>query len=236
MTFSAYASPPRQTHPSGDLTIAWPKQGDASARFYERHESFLRRGRERPVGLLFLGDSITEQWETVPGLWQHYFGAAEPANFGIGGDGVQHVLWRIEHGELDDLRPRTVVVLVGTNNTRDSTGARIAAGISRILQLIREILPASHVLLLAIFPRGPGVNADGTKDDGVARMQVIRAANARLAKFADGQRIHYLDIGARFLAPAGGILTELMPDQLHLNSAGYRVWAEAISPALRAMH
>lgn len=234
MTDFASNSPPGQTHPSGDLTIPWPKQGATAAHFHERHQSFLRRGAAGPVRLLFLGDSLTEQWDSVPTLWQKHFGAHAPANFGIGGDGVQHVLWRIEQGELDNLDPHTIVLLIGTNNTRDSTGAQIAHGIYRVLQLIRARSATKRMLLMAIFPRGRGINADGSPEDGVARMRVIRDANARIAGFADDRWVRFLDIGKHFFAADGQIQTALMPDRLHLGPAGYRVWAEALGPELPA--
>ena len=69
--------------------------------FLKKHEAILARGKSGPVGLLFLGDSITERWRIAPEIWDKYYGPHQPANFGIGGDRTQHVIWRIEHGELD---------------------------------------------------------------------------------------------------------------------------------------
>jgi beta-glucosidase len=184
------------------------------------------------VRTLFVGDSLTEQWETVPDLWAERFGACAAANFGVAGDGVQHVLWRIEHHELERLNPRGVVLLVGTNNTRNTSGLEIAHAISHLVDLIRLRLSDARILLLGIFPRGPGTHADGTADDGVARMHAIREANAQLARFANGQAVQFLDLGDRFVDASGRIASDLMPDNLHLSPAGYRVWADAMCPWL----
>jgi lysophospholipase L1-like esterase len=127
------------------------------------------------------------------------------------------------------------VLLIGTNNTRTASGVEIATAIEKILELIWARLPETCVLLLGIFPRGPGINADGTVDDGVVRMRAIREANARLAGLADGVQVRYLDIGPRFLDQAGRIPPALMPDQLHLSPAGYRAWAEAMRLVLQEM-
>ena len=198
-----------------DASAALPKR--ANARFYELHASFLKRAKEGPVGVLFLGDSITEGWTKAPAVWQEHFGKYQPANFGIGGDQTQHVIWRIEDGELDGIRPKVVVLMIGTNNSGSHTGGQIAAADEKIVGLIRARLPEAKVLLLAIFPRGPRAkNKEGVfTDDGVKRMAVIHEANARLARLDDGK-----------------IPDAIMPDQLHPNAEGYRLWAEAMQPLL----
>ncbi|MDP1579193.1 MAG: GDSL-type esterase/lipase family protein [Candidatus Didemnitutus sp.] len=204
-------------------------------RFMASHAAFLARAQAGPIGLLFLGDSITAGWQSAPDIWERYFGAHAPANFGIGGDATQNVLWRIENGELDGIAPRAVVLLIGTNNTAGHTAPEISAAIGKIVDHIRAKLPETKVLLLAIFPRGPRVNRDGTPDAWEKRMEVIHAVNATLLQLADGERVHWLDIGHHFLDTAGTIPAGLMPDQLHLSPAGYQVWAEAMQPTLDAL-
>jgi lysophospholipase L1-like esterase len=216
-----------------DASAAIPKTGNA--RFFELHESFLARGKSGPVGVLFLGDSITEGWRGASHIWEHYFGQYQPANFGIGGDQTQHVIWRIQNGELDGISPKVVVLMIGTNNSAGHTGAQIAAANRRIIELIRAKLPATKILLHAIFPRGPRNNRDGTPDPWKQRMAAIAAANAELATLHDGKVIHYLDINARFLGNDGTIPNIIMPDQLHPNAAGYQLWADAIKGPLAEM-
>jgi lysophospholipase L1-like esterase len=216
-----------------DASAPMPKRGNA--RFYELHASFLRRAAAGPIGVLFLGDSITEGWGKAPEVWQEYYGPYQPANFGISGDHTEHVLWRLEDGELDGIHPRVVVLMIGTNNSGENTGAEIAAANRKIIALIRTRLPETKVLLLAIFPRGPRKNSNGTADSGVERMAVIAAANAELASLEDGKYVRFLDLGPRFLGPDGKIPDAIMPDQLHPGAAGYKIWADAMQPLLAEM-
>jgi beta-glucosidase len=185
--------------------------------------------------VLFLGDSITEGWAKAPHIWEHYYGKYDPANFGIGGDQTQHVIWRIENGELDGIHPKVVVFMLGTNNTGSHTAAQIAAADRKIIGMIRTKLPETKVLVLAVFPRGPRKNRDGTPDPWEKRMEIIRAVNADLAQLDDGANVRFLDINASFLGNDGTIPNVIMPDQLHPNAAGYQLWAEAMDPLLTGM-
>lgn len=222
-----------------DASAAIEKK-DADGRFRKLHESFLARGKAGPIGVLFLGDSITAGWTKAPHVWEHYFGKYQPANFGIGGDQTQHVIWRIENGELDGIHPKVVVLMLGTNNTGAHNAAEIVAADKKIVGMIRARIPEAKVLLLAIFPRGPRKNAQGVVTDAVEaeakrRMEIITAANAELAKLDDGRNVRFLDINARFLCDHGKIPSIIMPDQLHPNAAGYQLWAEAMQPLLTQM-
>ena len=200
------------------------------------HESFLERGKSGPIGVLFLGDSITQGWTKAPEVWKAHYEKYQPANFGIGGDQTQHVIWRIENGELDGIKPKVVVLMLGTNNTGANTANEIAAADKKIVQMIRAKLPQTKVLLLAIFPRGPRKDKAGNiTDDGIAKMKIIREANAQLAKLDDGRNVRFLDIGPKFLDANGLIPDSIMPDQLHPTAAGYKIWAEAMQPTLDAM-
>lgn len=214
--------------PVPDASAAIPKTGNAA--FFQKHEKFLARGKEGPIGTLFLGDSITEGWNKAPHIWEHYFAKYQPANFGIGGDQTQHVIWRIENGELDGISPKVVVLMLGTNNSGQHTGEQIATADKKIIELIRAKLPRTKVLLLAIFPRGPRAREEWEK-----RMAAITTANAELAKLDDGTNVRFLDVNARFLGNDGTIPSIIMPDQLHPNAAGYQLWAEAMLPLLDEM-
>jgi len=216
-----------------DPSAAIAKTGNT--RFFELHEKFLARAKAGPIGVLFLGDSITEGWNKAPHIWEHYYAKYQPANFGIGGDQTQHVIWRIENGELDGISPKVLVLMLGTNNSGSHTAEQIAAANRKIVQLIRTRLPDTKILLLAIFPRGPRKARDGSPEPWEKRMAVIRAANADLATLDDGKTIRFLDINARFLGNDGTIPNIIMPDQLHPNAAGYQLWAEAMQPLLDEM-
>ncbi len=221
-----------------DASAPIPKTG--STRFFQMHESFLQRAKEGPIGLLFLGDSITEGWRSAPHIWEHYYGKYQPANFGIGGDQTHHVIWRIENGELDGITPKVVVLMLGTNNSAQHTGEQIAAADEKIIEMIRAKIPGVKVLLLAIFPRdarrGPGgLITEATVTDTGKRVTANDRANAILAKLDDGVNVRFLDIGASFLGKDGRIPWVIMPDQLHLSRAGYQLWADAMNPLLEEM-
>jgi beta-glucosidase len=200
------------------------------------HQSFLERGKSGPIDLLFLGDSITAYWTTAADLWDRRYARYQPANFGIGGDRTQHVIWRIENGELDGLTPKVVVLLIGTNNSGDYSADEIFAADKKIVDMIRAKIPQTRVLLLGIFPRGERkVAATGLPDDWVGRMKVIRAVNAQLRSFDNGASVRFLDFGDRYLDDHGKIPDALMPDHLHPSPAGYEIWAEAMQPLLDEM-
>jgi lysophospholipase L1-like esterase len=194
------------------------------------HESFLERAKKGDVDVLFLGDSITRGWAGAgKEVWEEHFEPLRAANFGIGGDRTQHVLWRITEGkELDGIQPKVAVLMIGTNNLPPgNTPEQIADGITAIVRQLRKQVPAIKVLLLGVFPRGE-------KADNPFRAR-IKEVNDRIAKLDDGSHVRYLDIGGKFLAEDGSLPKEIMPDFLHLSKDGYQIWAEAIKPHVEAM-
>jgi lysophospholipase L1-like esterase len=202
-------------------------KGEIEPAFLALHQSFLRRGKAGPIGVLFLGDSITFRWRvSAKPIWEKKFGGLEAANFGISRDKTQHVLWRIENGELDGISPKVVVLLLGTNNLSASPGGTIL-GVRQVVAEIHRRLPNTKVLLLGIFPRG-------AKPSNAFRAQ-IKGVNAELAKLDDGKKTRFLDFGNQFLAPNGEISREMMPDALHPGALGYQIWADAMSPLLDEM-
>jgi lysophospholipase L1-like esterase len=191
----------------------------------EIHNSFLVLAKKGHIDLLFLGDSITQGWRENS-VWQRFYGSRHAENFGIGGDRTQHVLWRIQNGELDGIDPKVTVLMIGTNNLSGDTPDEIAQGIKTIVAELRNRLPKTQVLLLGVFPRSP-------KPDS-AREQ-IKTINEKIARLDDGSHVRYLDIGKAFLNADGTLSPEVMPDFLHLSTKGYRIWAEAMEPTLWSM-
>jgi lysophospholipase L1-like esterase len=127
-----------------------------------RHKDFLKRIEEsKGVGdVLFLGDSITHGWEGQK-AWQEHFGSFKPVNLGIGGDQTGHVLWRITEGhELDQLKPKAAVIMIGTNNIGGHSAQQIAGGIKAIVEELKRQKPNIKVLVLGVFPRGGSADAE----------------------------------------------------------------------------
>jgi lysophospholipase L1-like esterase len=199
----------------------------------KRHEEFVAEAKHGGVDLLFVGDSITDFWRTrAPALWQARYGKLRAANLGISGDRTQHVLWRLDHGEVDGLNPKVIVLMIGTNNTglegdrltpRNSP-AEAAEGVAAVVSELRKKLPAAKILLLAVFPRSHLATDP-------ARLEVA-AVNQRIAGLDDGHHVRYLDIGSKFLTADGTLEPTVMPDYLHPNARGYEIWAEAMQPTL----
>jgi lysophospholipase L1-like esterase len=201
--------------------------GTPNAGFLSAHERFVKTAREGKAQLLFLGDSITAGWGgNGKAIWTQAFGAWEPANFGIGGDRTQHLLWRIQNGELNGLQPKAAVVMIGTNNVGGDSAEGIAKGVTEIVETIREKTPGTKILLLAVFPRGQRPNPGREK---------LKQVNQIIAKLDDGKNVFFLDIGDKFLTPDGLMTEQITPDFLHLSAAGYQIWADAITPKLQEL-
>jgi beta-glucosidase len=234
----AVATAYRATGLSARPVPAIPQQkvdqnGHVDERFVDMHQKFLERRQQGPIGLLFLGDSITEGWGWTPqsqAIYDRAFGRWHPADFGIGGDQTQHVLWRLDNGEVDGLKPKVVVLMIGTNNI-GYPEKDIESGVRTIVADIHQRMPQAKLLLLGIFPRGTDPH-----DPHTAEMrEKIAHVNADLAKLDDGRHTRFLDLGSHFLQPDGTLPTSLFPDQLHPNPAGYQIWADAIEPVLQQM-
>jgi beta-glucosidase len=195
----------------------------------DRHQQFLDRIKQGEIDVLFLGDSITDYWPRDGQESWVRFADYKPANFGVSGDRTEHLLWRINNGELDGIDPKVVVLLIGTNNIGNFEDERpdwIAAGINQVVSTVREHLPHAKVILLGIFPR------DGKESP---QRKAVGEVNAQLRTLNDGDKVHFLDIGEGFLDAEGNIQSDLMPDQLHLSAKGYEMWFEKTEPLLREL-
>jgi lysophospholipase L1-like esterase len=190
-----------------------------------RHAGFVQLARQGGIELLFVGDSITDGWRsTGKEVWAKNYAPLKAANFGIGGDRTENVLWRLQNGNLDGISPKVVVLMIGTNNLGPNTVPQIAEGVAAIVQEIRTRTPASKILLLAVFPRAELPNDP-------LRLKAAEL-NAVIAKLGDEEHVFFLDIGAKFLQPDGKMAASVMPDFLHPTAAGDQIWADAIAPKL----
>jgi lysophospholipase L1-like esterase len=210
----------------GPTTVPSATQPVIQSGTTNRHNSFVALARQGDIDLLFLGDSITDNWRnnsTRMGgkpVWDKHFAPLKAANFGISADRTQNVLWRIQNGELEGFAAKCIVLMIGTNNINRNTNEEVVEGVKAIVQEIRQRQPQARLLLLGIFPRA-AQPADPYRAS-------IKAVNAELAKLADGKNIVFLDIGDKFLTPTGELTADIMPDFLHPSPKGYEIWAEAI--------
>ncbi len=191
-----------------------------------RHEKFvaeLSDAKNLEPGIVFVGDSITQGWESKgKAEWTKNYAPYKSLNRGISGDETQHVLWRLENGETTGLNPKLFVVMIGTNNVGHGTASpeKTAEGVKAIVDKLLALHPKSKVLLLSVFPRAE-------KPADKARENVVQL-NKALSKMGDGSKVTYLDIFDKFLAADGTLSKDIMPDLLHPNAKGYAIWADAI--------
>jgi lysophospholipase L1-like esterase len=194
------------------------------------HAELLEKTRHGRIDIYFIGDSIARRWGALDypeflANWKQNFYGWNAADFGWGGDKTQHMLWRLENGELDSVNPKIIVILAGTNNVGREPGsdekiADIVRGIKAILDVCRAKAPDATVILTGIFPR----------NDNLAVLPEIDRINKAIAEFADGRRVRYLNINDK-LADRDGILFEGMSrDKLHPTVKGYQVWADGLKP------
>jgi len=180
--------------------------------------------------LLFLGDSITHSWENAgKKVWKKYYSKRHAFNIGFSGDRTQHLLWRLDHGEFPSAKPKVAVVMIGTNNTGQALqkATETAEGIKAVINKIHQLSPDTQILLLGIFPR------DEKPTD---KMRMLNTEINKIIKTYDnGKSVHYLDISSAFLTPDGILTKQVMPDLLHPNTAGYKIWAEAMEPTLKKL-
>jgi lysophospholipase L1-like esterase len=214
------------------LTLQAPRANTAIAPslnpgYMAKHTRNLEEAKQGDVDILFMGDSITDNLhggEHKP-VFDQYFGTLKTANFGIGGDTTQGVLWRLMNGEGQGFQPKVIQLMIGTNNSGGNTSAEIAEGVGAIVLEMRKDFPAAKILLLGIFPRAT---------PGSAARNTVLGANAIIAKLDDRQHVFYLDIGAKFLDANGMIPSDVMADSppLHPTAKGDTLWFEAVKEPL----
>lgn len=183
----------------------------------------------RKATVIFVGDSITQGWEgSGKDVWAKYYARRDALNLGIGSDHTQHVLWRLDHGNLDGLNPKVAVVLIGVNNAPhdENSPGMILEGVTAVVKKLRERLPRTKVLLLGIFPFRENFHPQRAK---------VLQVNQALQKLDDGKWVRFLDFGHLFVEADGRISKRIMPDFVHLTPEGYGMWAEAMEPTLARM-
>ncbi len=239
MTGMGLAAPDASTL-ENSAVIPVPKLENDSYDWWKRHEEVLRiKGAVNPE-IVLIGDSITHFWAgepksnhaNGPHAWDSAFGKSRTLNLGFGWDRTKNVLWRIDHGELDGLKPGLVVIHIGTNNTsqtknaRQNTAPEIAAGVLAVCEGVRKKLPNTKIVLMAVFPREE-------KPDH-PRRKLIGETNLLLADMAREKGFVFLDIGPKLLTPDGILTKELAPDFCHPTEKGYQIWADALQPFIQS--
>lgn len=197
-----------------------PAPRDNEDWWVKRNDAMNERVKQGNVDMIFIGDSITHGWEGEgKDVWQKYYAKRNAVNLGISGDRTEHVLWRLDNGNIAGISPKLAVIMIGTNNCGSNTAEEIATGVEAIVKKLRDKLPQTKILLLSIFPR--------EEKPGDTRAKLAKV-NGLIAKLDDGKMVNVLDIGPKFLLPDGTLPKDIMPDALHPNAKGYQIWADAI--------
>jgi (4-O-methyl)-D-glucuronate---lignin esterase len=211
----------------GDLPLARTDSNSQTA-----HRDLLDKARKGGIDVYFVGDSIVRRWGATdyPELlanWTSNFFGWNAANFGWGADRTENILWRLENGELDGVRPKIIVILAGTNNIGSQPeGPKVVEdttrGVAAIVDVCRRKAPDATIVLTAIFPR----------NDNLAVMPMINRINENLRQLADGKKTRFLNINDRLADPEGRLFAGMMNerDKLHPTTKGYQVWADALKP------
>jgi len=193
----------------------------------QRHDSFKQNtiSNGQNINVIFYGDSITEGWGGEGrAIFESTYAPLGTANYGIGGDRTEHLLYRISNGEVDNLSPKLVVLKIGTNNGGDSV-EDVARGITAVVELLRQRLPMAKILLLGVLPRNDA--------NWFTRVASI---NAQISVLNNGNTIRYLDMFDQFSASWGEVKAELYTsDKLHLVAAGYQTWKDTMAPLFNQM-
>ena len=200
---------------------------------YRSHQAFNKSCEDqvaamkgKPCDIIFIGDSITQNflgrptpgWGSVGGaVWDKYYANRRVLNFGVGADATQHVLWRFDHMDIKEFKPKVAVILIGTNNTRNLP-EEIAAGVKAVVEKTAQTFSGVKIILVSILPNARAA-------------EKMAAANKLIQPLGDDRNVFYFDLASK-MPPVGNSWQGLGPDRLHLLPEGYELWASEMEPLL----
>uniref|UniRef100_A0A3P9IZD2 Platelet-activating factor acetylhydrolase IB subunit alpha2 n=1 Tax=Oryzias latipes TaxID=8090 RepID=A0A3P9IZD2_ORYLA len=209
-----------EVNPAAEAQPVEDVQGDG--RWLSQHTRFVQECKDAEPDVLFIGDSMVQLMQQHE-VWREVFSPLHALNFGIAGDSTCNVLWRLQNGELENIRPKVVVLWVGTNN-HGHTAEQVAGGILAIAQMLTTRLPKAKIVVLSLLPRGERPNLLREKNatvNGLVRSWLPRLRQAL-----------FLDVSREFVHSDGAISPQDMFDYLHLTAAGYRTISKPLSDLL----
>jgi lysophospholipase L1-like esterase len=213
--------------PVGNISTTKPVMQRREPKMYEwekRHNAILAYNKAKSPKLVLIGNSITHYWAGEPtgqpargqAAWKKYFESKNAVNLGFGWDRIENVLWRVYHGELDNITPQQIVVMIGTNNLGFNSDEEIVAGLQFLLKAIQTKQPSANILLMGILPRR-------------GQEERVTSLNRQLSAMKLNARIKYADTGYLFVAKDKKIDESLFSDGLHPNEKGYEKLGAFIS-------
>lgn len=214
----------------------WPSfigdTNDGDTRWLEAHSRLVDQvqRQDSPVDIVLIGDGLIQGWgggwngSPWRKQWREFFPDYRALNLGLAGDRIENLLWRIEHGALDQLETKVVVVLAGAANVPSATNARpLAEGLAQVVQAIRQRLPTAQVVLIKPLPgRDLGIRPLHAH---LETLGLTQDTQVHLLDFADDLR--NIDDSIKGLGFA--------PDGLHLDDVGYEIAATRMRTLLRRL-
>lgn len=220
------------------MTHSAPAQSDVATPRTDKnsqiaHEQMVDKAKKGRIDLYFVGDSITRRWGTSDAVWKDMyanwkenFWGWNAGNFGWGADSTQNILWRMQNGELDNVNPKVIVLLAGTNNiSGGESPENVAKGVKAIFDTCRSKAPNATIIVTGILPR----------NDKMDYIPVINAANELIKKFARGRKTIYVNANSKLADKDGKLVEGVTIDNLHLSVKGYQIWADALNPHLKRL-
>lgn len=196
-------------------------------RFAEKNEQ-LKQG---DADILIIGDSITHGWDgRKQEIVKNAFGDWKVVNLGISGDRTEHVLWRLENAPLNAVKPKAIMLMIGTNNIGhgSSSSKEAAAGVVAIVEKLQATYPTTPILVLEVFARGH-------KPYDPMRRNVDEINDILRDELPGRKNVTLFDLNGKFLLRDGTLPKEVMGDFLHPGDAGYMIWGSAVHPILKRM-
>jgi lysophospholipase L1-like esterase len=206
----------------------------------ERHEAKLAELRRVKPNLIFLGDSITQDWElegpeefrNFAPVWRKFYGDRNAVNLGFSGDTTASLLWRIRNGEVDGIAPKVAVILIGANNLGKLhwPATDTVLGIDTIISDLRHRLPNTSILLMSVLP---------SERTDWATETTVTINRALAEKYARDPVVVFVDVGHVFMRD-GKLNRDLYTDPrhnppeppLHPSAEGQALMAAAMEPVL----
>ncbi len=193
-----------------------------------KHTHFMSLPDKHTYNVVFFGDSITRRWEDNIELWNQYFSSFNPLNMGVGMDTLENMLWRVQNGQLDGLKPSLILLLAGTNNITQSPVDYIAKGIIYLAKEIQKKCPKSKLVICGLLPRVQD-------DSGVDCRKKVDEVNELLKPLSKTEGFPYFYYGDKLLAQDGSVDRRVQEDGLHLNAEGYKIAGPILKQLIESM-
>jgi lysophospholipase L1-like esterase len=169
--------------------------------------------------ILLLGDSMLERWQTTGReIWRNKgLNRRKIGNAGVGGDRTEHVLYRIDHGLLNTIKPKLVILLIGTNNIEKDSEQDVRDGIQKIIDQVRlKVSGDVKFVVYGVLPR-QGTDTLKRKIDNLNVLIRDTIPN-----------IQYEYFGDKFVNAKGEWQSSFFDDNVHLNTTGYELFGDVL--------